>query len=218
MDAGQLARLFRRFEQAQGLSGEQRRKGSGLGLAICQELACAMSGEIVVSSQPRQGTCFSVHLPLPVAEALPPSAGVRQGPRGGDGSRVLVVEDDATVADVVCGLLEGLGYATRHAPHALAALSAIAGGGFDLAILDLDLPGMDGLELARLLRAQAPGVSLLALTARADAQAEPESRAAGMHGFLRKPVTSALLQEAIESLRARPAPAAEAQAAEAIAG
>ena len=218
MDAEQLARLFRRFEQAQGLSGEQRRKGSGLGLAICQELACAMSGEIVVSSQPRQGTCFSVHLPLPVAEALPPSAGVRQGPRGGDGSRVLVVEDDATVADVVCGLLEGLGYATRHAPHALAALSAIAGGGFDLAILDLDLPGMDGLELARLLRAQAPGVSLLALTARADAQAEPESRAAGMHGFLRKPVTSALLQEAIESLRARPAPAAEAQAEEAIAG
>ena len=59
------------------------------------------------------------------------------------------------------------------------------------------------MELARLLCVQAPDTLLLALTARADAQAEPDARAAGMHGFLRKPVTSALLEEAIEAIHAR---------------
>ena len=117
--------------------------------------------------------------------------------------RVLVVEDDATVAEVVCGLLQGLCYETRHAAHALSALSALGDGSFELAILDLDLPGMDGLELARLLRVQHPALPLLALTARADAQAEPDALAACMHGFLRKPVTSALLQDAIEAVYAR---------------
>jgi signal transduction histidine kinase/ligand-binding sensor domain-containing protein/CheY-like chemotaxis protein len=217
MEPAQLERLFRRFEQAQGLSGQQRRNGSGLGLAICQELATAMSGEIVVSSRPGQGTCFSVHLPLPAVASMPAAAPLRQRPRGGEGRCVLVVEDDATVADVVCGLLEGLGYEARHAPHALAALAALPGARPELAILDLDLPGMDGMELARLLHVQAPELLLLALTARADAQAEPEARAAGMQGFLRKPVTSALLQEAIEALHASRRTAVPASE-EAIAG
>jgi signal transduction histidine kinase/ligand-binding sensor domain-containing protein/CheY-like chemotaxis protein len=199
MDAGQLARLFRRFEQAGSLTGEQRRNGSGLGLAICKELAAAMDGDIQACSIPGEGTSFHVHLPLPVA-ALASAPAPRQPPRGGAGGRVLVVEDDATVAEVVCGLLQGLGYEPEHAAHALAALGLVAAKRFELAILDLDLPGMDGMELARLLRVQAPGLALLALTARADAQAEPDARAAGMHGFLRKPVTSALLQEAIEDV------------------
>jgi CheY-like chemotaxis protein len=203
MDAGQLARLFRRFEQAEGLSGEQRRQGSGLGLAICKELAAAMAGDIQASSRVGEGTSFHVHLPLPVVDELPaPAPSSRQPPRGGQGRRVLVVEDDATVAEVVCGLLQGLGYETQHAAHALAALSSFGGTTFDLAILDLDLPGMDGLELARLLRVQQPELPLLALTARADAQAEPQALAAGMHGFLRKPVTSVLLQDGIEALYA----------------
>jgi CheY-like chemotaxis protein len=119
---------------------------------------------------------------------------------------VLVVEDDATVAEVVLGLLEALGYPAVHAPHALAALAELAQGGYALALLDLDLPGMDGFELARIIRAQSPGTALLALTARADAQAEPDALGAGMAGFLRKPLTSQMLQEAIEAvLERRPA-------------
>ncbi len=203
MDAAQLARLFRRFEQADGLSDAQRRTGSGLGLAICQELAVAMDGRIEVHSQPGQGTCFRVHLPLPQAQALPaPRPTPRQAPRAGANTRVLVVEDDATVAEVVIGLLRALGYAAVHAPHALAALSEMAAGRFDLAFLDLDLPGMDGFALARILRVQAPATVLVALTARADARAEPEALEAGMHAFLRKPVTSQLLRDTIESVLA----------------
>ena len=211
MDAGQLARLFRRFEQAGSLTGVQRRNGSGLGLAICKELAAAMEGDIQACSIPGEGTSFHVHLPLPVAP-LAPAPTPRQPSRGGEGRRVLVVEDDATVAEVVCGLLHGLGYEAEHAGHALAALGSVTAKRFELAILDLDLPGMDGIELARLLRVQSPGLALLALTARADAQAEPDARAAGMHGFLRKPVTSVLLEEAIEGVcagRRAEAPARE---------
>ncbi|HVR81624.1 MAG TPA: response regulator, partial [Luteimonas sp.] len=70
----------------------------------------------------------------------------------------------------------------------------------DIALLDLDLPGMDGLALARQLRAQGFEAPLLAVTARADADAEPQSRAAGFDGFLRKPLTGAMLAAAIEAL------------------
>jgi DNA-binding response OmpR family regulator len=71
---------------------------------------------------------------------------------------------------------------------------------FDIALLDLDLPGMDGLSLATQLRAQGMNLPLLAVTARADAQAEALARAAGLDGFLRKPVTGELLAEAMASL------------------
>jgi CheY-like chemotaxis protein len=192
-----------------GGPGEGHRGGTGHGLAICGELAGAMGGNIEVESKPGQGTAFRVRLPLPEAGgAPPPRTEAREAPRDGAGARVLVVEDDATVAEVVVGLLEALGYRAVHAPQALAALAELAQGDYALALLDLDLPGMDGFDLARIVRLQAPGTALLALTARADAQAEPEALAAGMHGFLRKPLTSRLLQETIARVFAgrRPAP------------
>ncbi len=116
--------------------------------------------------------------------------------------RILVVEDDATVAEVIIGLLDSLGHEAVHAAQGLAALSELAASRFDLALLDLDLPGLDGFELARIIRGQGHALVLIALTARADSQAEPLAFASGMHGFLRKPVTSQLLQEKIERVLA----------------
>lgn len=200
LDAGQQARLFRRFEQADGTGNAMRHGGSGLGLAISQELAAAMGGRITVDSRPGRGTTFRVELPLPEADAVPSQiaeaavAGARQR------LHILVVEDDATVAAVVLGLLETLGHQGVHAAQALAALAELQASAFDLVLLDLDLPGLDGLELARLIRGQGRTLPLLALTARADAQAEPLARAAGMDGFLRKPVTSGLLADAIHNV------------------
>jgi signal transduction histidine kinase/streptogramin lyase/ActR/RegA family two-component response regulator len=198
MSETQQARLFQRFEQLDA-GGELRRQGSGLGLAICRELAQAMGGRIDVQSQPGRGTTFRVLLPLPVVEgiALAP-APRRRRVRAANGLDILVVEDDPTIADVVTGLLEALGHRTEHAANGLAALTALAQSRFDLAFLDLDLPGLDGFNLARVIRGQGHGTALVALTARADAQAEPLALAAGMHGFLRKPVTSAMLQDAID--------------------
>ncbi|HVI58231.1 MAG TPA: ATP-binding protein [Luteimonas sp.] len=199
----QRQRLFRRFEQAEGARTAARYGGSGLGLAICQELADAMGGHIEVDSAPGQGTHFTVALPLPVAQA--PARGARAHAAPGDGApcgplRLLLVEDDPTVAEVVTGLLRAQGHDVVHVPHGLAALAEASGARFDLALLDLDLPGIDGLALARQLRAGGFTAPLLAVTARADPDAEPQARAAGFDGFLRKPLTGDLLAEAIDTL------------------
>jgi signal transduction histidine kinase/ActR/RegA family two-component response regulator len=199
----QQTRLFQRFEQAEGARTAARYGGSGLGLAICQELAVAMGGRINVESTPGQGTCFIVELPLATAADMPrrpradPSAPVSS-------LRILLVEDDATVAEVIIGLLRARGHQVSHAAHGLAALTQTAAQAFDIALLDLDLPGLDGLALARQLRAQSFDAPLIAVTARADAEAEALAQAAGFDGFLRKPVTGDLLAGTIERALLQP--------------
>ena len=122
-----------------------------------------------------------------------------------NGLQLLLVEDDATVAEVVGGLLEAQGHQVVRAGNGLNALAEAMTGAFDLALLDLDLPGIDGLTLARMLREQGYARPIIAVTARADAEAEPLARDAGFNGFLRKPLTGAMLAEAIEAALAEPA-------------
>ncbi len=199
LSSEQQSRLFRRFEQADGARTASRYGGSGLGLAISQELAAAMGGRIEVESELGKGTRFIVDLPLAsaalpaIAESLTPV--VNKHPQ--QSLRLLLVEDDATVAEVIRQLLQEQGHEVSHAAHGLAALGAIAGQDFDGALLDLDLPGMDGLALARMLRAQGFTAPLLAVTARSDAGAEVRALEAGFNEFLRKPVTGAVLAQAL---------------------
>lgn len=210
----QQDRLFRRFEQADGAQTAAQYGGSGLGLAISRELALAMGGDIRVESQLGRGSRFIVVLPLP----LQPLAGEGMGAAeereaaGDDASdrletsllpsaspplRILLVEDDPTVAEVISGLLAGRGHQVAHAAHALAALRELATGNFDIALLDLDLPGMSGFDLASHLRSQGVTLPLLAVTARTDGDLAERVAASGMQGFLRKPVTGDLLSAAI---------------------
>jgi signal transduction histidine kinase/CheY-like chemotaxis protein/sugar lactone lactonase YvrE len=198
LNAEQKSRLFRRFEQAEGARTAARYGGSGLGLAISQELAAAMDGRIEIDSTPGEGTRFSVCLPLQAA--MNP---VREEMDGADAPflrsfSLLLVEDDPTVADVLTGLLRLQGHYVVHVPHGLAALAAVATTPFDAALLDLDLPGMDGLALARQLRIQGFTQPLIAVTARADAGAEPEAVEAGFDHFIRKPMTKAMLMALLE--------------------
>ena len=116
---------------------------------------------------------------------------------------LLLVEDDPTVAEVITGLLRAQGHRVVHAAHGLSALAELSGTRFDIALLDLDLPGIDGLALAQQLRVQGFTQPLIAVTARADAEAEPLSREAGFDGFLRKPLTGEMLAEAIEAVLPR---------------
>jgi signal transduction histidine kinase/ActR/RegA family two-component response regulator/sugar lactone lactonase YvrE len=208
LDEEQQARLFQRFEQAEGTRTTARYGGSGLGLAISQELAAAMGGRIEVDSTPGAGARFTLELPLPAADVVVPVASVAvPAPGTARALQLLLVEDDPTVAEVIVGLLQAQGHRVVHAAHGLAALGAVAGADFEVALLDLDLPGMDGLALARALRAQGFDAPLLAVTARADAEAEPQALAAGFDGFLRKPLTGAMLAEAIEQAAAAALPA-----------
>lgn len=201
LNAEQQQRLFRRFEQADGARTAARYGGSGLGLAISQELAAAMGGRIDVESTPGKGTRFMVELPLPAGGAI--AALPAADPAGAhDPLRLLLVEDDPTVAEVLTGLLRAQGHEIAHVAHGLAALTEVAVQDFDLCLLDLDLPGLDGLALARQLRSQGYARPLIAVTARADAEAEPLARQAGFDGFLRKPLTGAMLALGIERVMA----------------
>ncbi len=201
----QKQRLFRRFEQAEGARTAARYGGSGLGLAICQELAAAMEGRIEVLSAPGEGTSFIVDLPLPAAPAVsaPAPAAVRAAERT-SGLQVLLVEDDATVAEVISGLLAARGHRVAHVANGLAALAESATRRFDIGLLDLDLPGIDGLALVPLLRGQGFDRPLLAVTARADADVEALVAQAGFDGFLRKPLTGEMLEDAIDAAMAAP--------------
>lgn len=195
MGRAQVERLFNRFEQAAGTA--RRHGGSGLGLAISRDLAALMQGALRVDSTPGQGSRFVLELPIrevapaaatPVAEPATPTHALA----------VLLVEDDATVGQVIAGLLGALGHHVCHVGDGLAALAQLKAAHHDLALLDLDLPGIDGLQLARMIRAGvAPGLPLIAVTARSVGDEEARIRAVGMNALLRKPLTGALLAAAI---------------------
>lgn len=207
INADQKARLFQRFEQGDGAKTTSRYGGSGLGLAICQELAVAMGGHIEVISRLGAGTRFVVDLPLRwvSSNVAPGSEGSRADVHVAP-QRILLVEDDSTIAEVIVGLLRAQGHTVVHAPHGLAALTEAADNTFDLALLDLDLPGLDGFALARQLRVFGYEMPLIAVTARSDEAAEPAAQEAGFDSFLRKPLTGDMLADTIaEALRgARP--------------
>jgi CheY-like chemotaxis protein len=121
--------------------------------------------------------------------------------------RILLVEDDATVARVIEGLLQVQGHRVRHVAHGLAALCELDIATFDAVLLDLDLPGIDGLALARMLRAREAQVSrarlaLIGISARSVGNEEALCLGAGMDAFLRKPLTGAMLAAAISRIRA----------------
>ncbi|WP_329741200.1 two-component regulator propeller domain-containing protein [Dyella sp. A6] len=197
-------RLFERFEQN---DGPQRRSGSGLGLAICRELVALMQGTITLHSRLGQGSTFTVRLPLSVARP----AAMEDGRRTAlvtpfePGLDVLLVEDDAIVAAVIRGMLEQQGHRVRYAANGLQALTELDVGPCDVVLLDLDLPRIDGLQLARLIRqGRHARTWIVAITARSGGDEEARSRAVGMDGFLRKPLTGAQLAEALVAVPRAP--------------
>ncbi|WP_395682275.1 two-component regulator propeller domain-containing protein [Dokdonella sp.] len=189
-------RLFNRFEQAEGVT--RRHGGSGLGLAICRELSALMGGTISVTSVPGEGSVFNVDLPIYEAPTIHTRAHAAHAPAGKLAAMdVLLIEDDATVAEVIVGLLARLGHRTTHVTNGLAAMAELKAARHEIALVDLDLPGIDGLQLARLLRAGGHLLPLVAVTARSVGDEEAQIRAAGMDALLRKPLTSEMLGNAI---------------------
>jgi CheY-like chemotaxis protein len=201
------ARLFQRFEQA---DGAQRQGGSGLGLAICRELVACMGGSIALDSEPGQGSTFRVHLPFSELDAAAAAAAAAPPPARSDATaaiaqvsrRILLVEDDATVAEVITAQLQLQGHRVVRAAQGLAALGEFDRAPFDLALIDLDLPGVDGLALARLLRAREAQsgkvrMPLIGISARSVGNEEALCLAAGMNAFLRKPLTGEILARAV---------------------
>jgi signal transduction histidine kinase/ligand-binding sensor domain-containing protein/CheY-like chemotaxis protein len=196
----QQLRLFKRFEQAEGRTTTMRYGGSGLGLAICQELAIAMSGLIDIKSALGEGASFTVSLPLTQTLGLDIANKKHQMTTVLTPKRLLLVEDDPMVAEVIQALLMSKGHQVTHVSQGLQALTELSLKKFDAALLDLDLPGINGIELAEMILSQNPDLPIIAVTARADAAAEPQVKAAGMLGFVRKPVSSDTLVKALRDV------------------
>jgi CheY-like chemotaxis protein len=110
------------------------------------------------------------------------------------------VEDDTIIAAVISGLLEQQGHTVFHVANGLAALAELAHADFDAVLLDLDLPGVDGFQIARLIRQRehdGQRLPIVAVTARSGSEDEMRAQAAGMDGFLRKPLSGEQLAQAL---------------------
>ena len=200
--------LFRDFSQLEPSPGQEF-GGAGLGLAISAGLTKAMGGRIGCDAGPGgQGALFWTELPLEETAVLqaaggepglapaPPASAAPAAPR----CRVLVVDDIAANRLVARALLEGAGHHVELASGGEEAVVAARGGGFDLVLMDVHMPGMDGLEATRRIRASEGAdrhVPIFALTADALRDQIEQSLAAGMDGHLAKPLERAALLETV---------------------
>src|SRR6185436_18966293 len=209
MTPKQLSGLFQKFEQADA-STTRRFGGTGLGLAICRELAELMGGEISATSAPNMGSTFTVRLPLkklagaapkPKAPAKPKAA--KAMPQDERPIRVLAAEDNAMNQIVLRTLLEQVGIEPVIVSDGREAVEAWEREPWDLILMDVQMPDMDGPTATGLIRARErtqgrARTPIVALTANAMSHQISEYMAAGMDAFVAKPIEAQRLYEAVK--------------------
>jgi PAS domain S-box-containing protein len=211
IDAEMLPRLFCAFTQVSvGMS--RRFGGTGLGLTICRQLVELMGGQIGVQSRPGEGSRFSFELPLCAAAGSqdgacetgrpPTSSGMNATSAKDDrltprlNAHILVVEDNAVNQEVIGQMLQALGCRVQVCSSAMDGIHALRAGHFDLVLMDIQMPGMDGVEALEAIRGMAPGqfsscasarAPILAVTANALGGDEARFLSLGFDGYLSKP-------------------------------
>jgi len=203
-----LGSIFDKFTQADS-SISRRFGGTGLGLAITRALVQIMGGDIHVRSAPGAGSTFTVRLPLALASAREvaeanlslPATVEDMHPQG----RVLLVEDQPANVMVARGYLERFGYQVDVAETGPDALEKVKRGHYDAVVMDVQMPGMDGLETTRTLRGQekdraGPRLPIIGMTAHAMTGDRERCLAAGMDDYIAKPFDPADLQARLRLL------------------
>src|SRR5882757_3623623 len=198
--AEHVASVFKEFTQADSTM-TRRYGGTGLGLAISQRLVRLMGGELTVKSVVGRGSEFSFSLALPV-ETSPPTRVVGLAALGG--RRMLIVDDNQTNRRILREMLAAEGIKVDEASTAADGLEALRRVRYDLAILDVQMPDMDGFQLATAVRAdkKIKRTNLLMLTSAGQRGDGERCRELGIRGYLTKPISRSDLLEALGTVLA----------------
>jgi CheY-like chemotaxis protein/nitrogen-specific signal transduction histidine kinase len=199
---GEIGRLFRPFTQASP-DIARRYGGAGLGLVVVKLLAKLMHGDLTVTSTAGRGSRFRFSAVLPVA-AADAAAGARSQQTAAPARRlaVLCAEDNPYGRVILNTILTELGHRADFVATGEESLDAVKRG-YDVVLMDVKLPGFDGLEATRRIRAlaaPAAGTPIIGISGRTENGDEAAARAAGMNSYLRKPISPSALAEAIAAV------------------
>jgi two-component system, sensor histidine kinase len=200
LSRAEIKRLFRPFVQAKA-DITSRFGGAGLGLVFVKRVAHAMRGNVAVESKAGAGSVFRLSVTV---EAAPPDAAAESAADLRKGRtralRILCAEDNPYGRVILNTILTELGHKVDFAATGAAAVEAVARGGYDIVLMDVILPDVDGIEAARRIRAlagSAARIPIIGISGRAAPADEAAARAAGMDAYVIKPVSPSRLAEVI---------------------
>jgi signal transduction histidine kinase/DNA-binding NarL/FixJ family response regulator/HPt (histidine-containing phosphotransfer) domain-containing protein len=207
-----LEQLFHPFTQADA-SMTRRFGGTGLGLSISRNLVEMMGGQIVVESQIGKGSTFSFAIRLPVTDELPVDAQPREiAPKAATSLQILLVEDNPANQKLATYILQDRGHRVEIAEDGRQAIDLADKNRYDVILMDVQLPGMNGLETTAAIRKRATGsrqTPVIAMTAHVMEGDRDRCLAAGMDGYLSKPIRAQEMVSLVENLAAPPTSATQ---------
>ena len=208
LSAAEIRRLFRPFAQANEQIA-RRYGGAGLGLASVKRIAKAMGGDLTVASEPRGGSRFRLSVTVDKVTqraGAAPAEGAAVSAPPVRALNVLCAEDNPYGRVVLNTILTELGHCPDFVGTGAAAIEAVAQGRYDVVLMDVTLPDLDGVEATRRIRAldgPPSSVPIVGVSGRTNAADEVAGRAAGMDGYLTKPLSPSALTQVLGSLAAR---------------